>query len=337
MSWPPERRQSATTWIRSSCLDLRWAGLMPPALPETDVVDLMEDLHRAQGKDLAAIPGLALRAFAVVRAVAQSIRRREVPKAVSRYLDGRQDRLPFGVLENQIEALRGKALVTFWRQVIETWVIGQHVHWSAVRGGDGKETPADWPRGTWLDPHSASHERPVWSDTGPFVHAAVTWCRVWAFRDGSSERRAAFFGSWKRGFLSIFVGLSNTRLSALCLREWGPRTATTPFLQALILCLALRDTGTSRGRNQPGTAMPIRAKSRATPSSTASVPPPRSRPSRTSARQTRSERSSCKAASLSGLCRSRCICSMAGRRLARPRPVQPSVPGCRTGPRGVLP
>lgn len=109
------------------------------AAAETDVIGLMDRLRDAQDNDIAAIPPLCLRAFAVVRAVARGLRARGLPKVAASFLDQRRDRLPFTVLEKQIEASRAKPPVFFWRQVVEQWVIGQHVHWSAIRGGDGKK------------------------------------------------------------------------------------------------------------------------------------------------------------------------------------------------------
>lgn len=105
----------------------------------TDVLELVGRLGQAQASDRAAIPGLSLRAFAVVRAVSRGVRARRLPKAASSFLERRPDRLPFEVIEKQIDATRDKSLAFFWRQVVEQWVIGQHVHWSAVRGGDGKK------------------------------------------------------------------------------------------------------------------------------------------------------------------------------------------------------
>ncbi|MBN8889594.1 MAG: hypothetical protein BGP12_20295 [Rhodospirillales bacterium 70-18] len=110
------------------------------AEPGTDVVALVEKLIRAQRKgDGAVLPGLCLKSFAVVRAISRGLRRQGVPRAAGNPLDGRPDRLPFGSLERQLDGLSDRPLVELWRQVIENWVIGQHVHWSAVRGGDGKK------------------------------------------------------------------------------------------------------------------------------------------------------------------------------------------------------
>src|SRR5262249_33485596 len=51
----------------------------------------------------------------------------------------RPDRLPMGIMVKRIEAIKERPLAFLWRDVIEHWIIAQHVHWSAVRGGDGKQ------------------------------------------------------------------------------------------------------------------------------------------------------------------------------------------------------
>jgi hypothetical protein len=44
-----------------------------------------------------------------------------------------------GVIAKRVETIWDKPLANLWRDVIENWVIAQHVHWSAVRGIDGKK------------------------------------------------------------------------------------------------------------------------------------------------------------------------------------------------------
>ena len=109
------------------------------AEPDIDVVGLMERLVFIQRNDRSMLPGLCLKSFAVVHAISRGLRQQGVPKAAGAPLDGRVDRLPFGILERQFEELHDRPLAVLWRRVIENWVIGQHVHWSAVRGGDGKK------------------------------------------------------------------------------------------------------------------------------------------------------------------------------------------------------
>jgi hypothetical protein len=95
------------------------------AEPDTDVVGLMEQLVDAQRKDRGALPGLCLKSLAVVYAVSRGLRHQGVPKAAGAPLDGRPDRLPFGILEAQIDQLRDRSLADLWRRVIENSVIGR--------------------------------------------------------------------------------------------------------------------------------------------------------------------------------------------------------------------
>ncbi|WP_375786305.1 hypothetical protein ACE10Z_01105 [Bradyrhizobium sp. Pha-3] len=110
------------------------------AAAKTDAVELSELLQEAQRRDLTKIPGYALRAFAVVYAVTQAMRElaKELPETPNP-IEARPDRLPMGLLVRRIDAIRNKPLVSLWSEVIETWIIAQHVHWSAIRGVDGKK------------------------------------------------------------------------------------------------------------------------------------------------------------------------------------------------------
>jgi hypothetical protein len=106
---------------------------------ETDVVGLLNKIYAAQAKDFSLLPGLCLRAFAVVNAVTKGVRTGNIPDAAMKFLDSRPDRLPMGAMAKRIGTLVGKPLASLWRDIIENWVIAQHVHWSAVRGVDGKK------------------------------------------------------------------------------------------------------------------------------------------------------------------------------------------------------
>jgi len=109
------------------------------ARPGTAVVDLMASLREAQQKDPTRIPSLAARSFAVVKAVNDALTPADLPQASQRVIDGRPDRLPMSLMSTRLEAISERPRASMWAEVIEGWVIGQHVHWSAVRGGDGKQ------------------------------------------------------------------------------------------------------------------------------------------------------------------------------------------------------
>jgi hypothetical protein len=106
---------------------------------DTDLVDLMERLSAAQRKDVSRLPALALRAFGIVYAITKAFRGETFSEGTFNPIDARPDRLPMGVMVKRIEAIKDKPLTFLWRDVIERWIIAQHVHWSAVRGTDGKK------------------------------------------------------------------------------------------------------------------------------------------------------------------------------------------------------
>lgn len=106
---------------------------------ETDVIGLMGQLIAAQRKDITLVPALAARAFAVTRAMTLCYSGVQFPSGVVSAIVDQPDRLPLGTLVNRLNAIFDRPRKSLWREVIESWVIGQHVHWSAVRGGDGKK------------------------------------------------------------------------------------------------------------------------------------------------------------------------------------------------------
>jgi hypothetical protein len=105
----------------------------------TDVVGLLSELIDAQRKDITRVPALAARCFAIVRAIANSFDGEAAPDGLADAIEGRPDRLPMGLMTRRLEAIADRPLMFLWKEVVESWVIGQHVHWSAVRGGDGKK------------------------------------------------------------------------------------------------------------------------------------------------------------------------------------------------------
>jgi hypothetical protein len=110
------------------------------AKSRTDIVELMEFLLEAQRRDPTKIPALALRAFAIVYAITQAMKELaaglpEMPNP----LEARPDRLPMGLMVRRIDAIKNKSLLALWHDVIENWIIAQHVYWSAIRGIDGKK------------------------------------------------------------------------------------------------------------------------------------------------------------------------------------------------------
>lgn len=109
------------------------------ALKGTAVIDLMAALKEAQSRDITRVPGLAARSLAVVKSVVDALSQTDIPQERRKVLDGRPDRLPMYLMAERLQAIKERPRTALWTEIIEAWVIGQHVHWSAVRGGDGKQ------------------------------------------------------------------------------------------------------------------------------------------------------------------------------------------------------
>lgn len=104
-----------------------------------DVIGLMGSVRLAQYNDLSMLPALVIRSFAVVRAVTLGFSGQPLPDGVLNSIEARPDRMPMGLMVRRMDALSDRPLQSLWKEIIEGWIIGQHVHWSAVRGGDGKK------------------------------------------------------------------------------------------------------------------------------------------------------------------------------------------------------
>ncbi|WP_417433674.1 hypothetical protein [Hoeflea sp.] len=109
------------------------------ASPMTDVIDLLDRVRRAQRSDITQVPALVIRSFAVVRAVTRSFDGTSFQDGVLNSMEARPDRMPMGMMTRKMEVLSSRPLTSLWKEIVEGWIIGQHVHWSAVRGGDGKK------------------------------------------------------------------------------------------------------------------------------------------------------------------------------------------------------
>lgn len=106
---------------------------------ESDVVGLMTRLQQAQQRNVSLIPALVLRSFAVARAITKAFANTTYPPGVLNSIESRPDRLPLGMMARRMDGLLQRPLSFIWREIIESWIVGQHVHWSAVRGGEGKK------------------------------------------------------------------------------------------------------------------------------------------------------------------------------------------------------
>jgi hypothetical protein len=107
---------------------------------KTDIFDLMDDLVEAQSEDhCARVPGLALRALAYAHAMTTALSEAGVRAGLQGPLGGPTDRLPLSVASQRLRAAHDRSLRSLWAEIIEAWVIGQHVRWSVARNGDGTQ------------------------------------------------------------------------------------------------------------------------------------------------------------------------------------------------------
>ncbi|MHC2001804.1 hypothetical protein ACYQR9_15380 [Methylobacterium sp. CM6241] len=106
----------------------------------TDIFDLMDDLGEAQNEEgCARVPGLALRALAYANAMTTALSEAGVLAGIQGPLGGPPDRLPLAVASQRLRAAHDRSLRSLWAEIIEAWVIGQHVRWSVARNGDGTQ------------------------------------------------------------------------------------------------------------------------------------------------------------------------------------------------------
>lgn len=82
------------------------------------------------------VPGLALRALAYAHALTDALSRSGVSAGRQGPLGGPPDRLPLSMISLRLKTAHSRSLTSFWAEIIEAWVIGQHVRWSVARNGD---------------------------------------------------------------------------------------------------------------------------------------------------------------------------------------------------------
>lgn len=109
------------------------------AEPDRAVFDLMARLETAQSMEVPAVPRLALAAIQCVDLLARQERSNEDGAAIMKAFEHETDRLPLGLMLERLDELRAMPAVAMIREIIEAWVFGQHLRWSVMRGGDGKQ------------------------------------------------------------------------------------------------------------------------------------------------------------------------------------------------------
>lgn len=159
----------------------------------TDAVSMIAELIEAQRRDVTRVPALAARSFAIVRAVANAFQGRRPPSGLTDGVEGRPDRLPMGLMARRLEAVGARPMRFIWKEIVESWVIGQHVHWSAVRGGDGKKRLRIGLEGDgWMRVRRSS-SRGVYEPTGDRLQTMLSLavsCGLFS-RDADGRYRAA--------------------------------------------------------------------------------------------------------------------------------------------------
>lgn len=107
---------------------------------EADIFAVMAELQEAQWEEgCPRVPGLALRALAMADAMTVALRSKGSLSAETGPLGGQADRLPLLLARKRLHAARDRSLKGLWLEMVEAWVIGQHVRWSVVRNGDGTQ------------------------------------------------------------------------------------------------------------------------------------------------------------------------------------------------------
>ncbi|MEX2745798.1 hypothetical protein AB3480_31840 [Rhizobium mongolense] len=109
---------------------------------QTDFVALSDRLSLAQRGgpgSYETIPGLCLTALAYVQAMYTALKPQGADDGKLGELGGRSDRFPISLQHRRLLSLQDATVDTLWRELIETWVIGQHVRWSVARNGDGTQ------------------------------------------------------------------------------------------------------------------------------------------------------------------------------------------------------
>ncbi|AJD44183.1 hypothetical protein RGR602_PC00136 (plasmid) [Rhizobium gallicum bv. gallicum R602sp] len=128
------------TTLAQRCEDRGWPSAA--ATGETNFVALSNRLSLAQRGgpgSYETIPGLVLSALGYVQAMYAALKQEGADDGRLGELGGRSDRFPISLQHRRLLSLTEATVETLWRELIETWVIGQHVRWSVARNGDGTQ------------------------------------------------------------------------------------------------------------------------------------------------------------------------------------------------------
>jgi hypothetical protein len=104
---------------------------------KANIFDLMTAIVSAQQEaEFDTLPGLALKAIAFAADMTEALMKLGEYGGLDGLLGGDFDRLPLELLVKRLAALGDAPLNELWNEIVESWVLGQHVTWSVARSGD---------------------------------------------------------------------------------------------------------------------------------------------------------------------------------------------------------
>lgn len=103
---------------------------------KADIFGLMDEIMVAQEEDYDQLPRLALNAIAIAAEITAALFRLNEHGGLDGILGGATDRLPLELAAKRLDALADAPMQALWDEIIESWVLGQHVRWSVMRSGD---------------------------------------------------------------------------------------------------------------------------------------------------------------------------------------------------------
>jgi hypothetical protein len=104
---------------------------------KADVFHLMDEILSAQRNgDHEQLPGLSLNAIGIAAAITDALHDRGEGGGLDDLLGGPSDRLPLALASLRLGKLSNAPMLDLWCEIIESWVLAQHVRWSVARSGD---------------------------------------------------------------------------------------------------------------------------------------------------------------------------------------------------------
>ena len=103
---------------------------------EADIFSLIQEIIEAQtDEDFDRLPSLALKAIFCSALICETLQK---PSTVNLndLIGGPPDRLPLARILAVLKGMANEKLSALWREIIESWVLGQHVRWAVARSGD---------------------------------------------------------------------------------------------------------------------------------------------------------------------------------------------------------